>query len=118
MSMPNQLGIDSFDLDDAEGPGRDHLASPDLRDFLREHRLDLTLRAGADGSASVFNPREAFGSHSASDHVCNTPRAWYIQSTLNPTSEDWNAGHPGASSDSDDLPWSRQPKPLLTIEDV
>src|SRR5699024_10521399 len=104
--------------DDAEGPGRDHLASPDLRAFLREHHLDLTQRDGADENPSVFNPREAVGSHSEHDHLYNTPRAWYMQRTLNPTSEDWDGGRPGASPESDDLPWSRRPERLLTIEDV
>ncbi|ATG50103.1 dipeptidase [Brachybacterium vulturis] len=118
VTMPNQLGIDSFDLDDAEGPGRDHLASPDLREFLREHHLDLTLRDAADENAAVFNPRDAFGSHSEHDHVYNTPRAWFMQRTLNPHSEDWDSGRPGASPDSDDLPWSRPPERRLTIEDV
>ena len=118
VTMPNQLGIDSFDLDDAEGPGRDHLASRDLRAFLRDHHLDLTVRDSADESASVFNPREAFGSHSEHDHVYNTPRAWYMQRTLNPTSEDWDSGLPGASPHSDTLPWSRRPERLLTLEDV
>src|SRR5699024_4534414 len=96
VTMPNQLGIDSFDLDDAEGPGRDHLASPGLRAFLRDHHLDPTVRGGADESASGFDPREAFGSHSEHDHVYKTPRAWYMQRTLNPTSEDWDSGLPGA----------------------
>ena len=118
VTMPNQLGIDSFDLDDAEGPGRDHLAIPDLRAFLNEHHLDLTQRDGADQSPSVFDPREAFGSHAEHDHLYNTPRAWYMQRTLNPTGEDWDGGHPGASPDSDTLPWNRRPERLLTIEDV
>ena len=118
VTMPNQLGIDSFDLADAEGPGRDHLASPDLRAFLAEHHLDLTQRDAEDAAPSVFNPREAFGSHTDADHVYNTPRAWFMQRTLNPASEDWDAGLPGASPDSDDLPWSRRPERLLTVEDV
>ena len=118
VTMPNQLGIDSFDLEDAEGPGRDHLASPDLRAFLREHHLDVTLRSGSTGGDTSFNPREAFGSHSEHDHLYNTPRAWYMQRTLSPHAEDWDAGRPGASPDADDLPWSRRPERLLTIEDV
>ena len=118
VTMPNQLGIDSFDLDDAEGPGRDHLASPDLRQFLREHHLDLTVRHGSTAGDTAFDPREAFGSRTEHDHVYNTPRAWYMQRTLSPHAEDWDAGLPGASPDSDDLPWSRRPERLLTIEDV
>ena len=118
VTMPNQLGIDSFDLEDAEGEGRDHLASPDLRQFLREHRLDLTLRHGSTAGDTAFNPREAFGSHSEHDHLYNSPRAWYMQRTLSPHAEDWDAGKAGASPDSDDLPWSRRPERLLTVEDV
>lgn len=118
VTMPNQLGIDSFDLADAEGPGRDHLASPDLRAFLREHHLDLTLRSGSTAGDTSFNPREAFGSHTEHDTLYNTPRAWYMQRTLSPHAEDWDAGRPGASPDADDFPWSRRPERLLTIEDV
>src|SRR5699024_1941322 len=118
VTMPNQLGIDSFDLDDAEGPGRDHLASPDLRAFLSEHNLDLTQRDGADQSSSVFNPREAFGSHTEHDHLYNTPRAWYMQRTLNPTVDVWDGGHAGASPVSYPPPWNRRPERLRTIEDV
>lgn len=39
----------------------------------------------------VFNPREAFGSHSDLDHVYNTPRAWAMQRFLSPHAEDWDA---------------------------
>lgn len=31
-----------------------------------------------------FNPRDAFGSHDDSDHVYNTPRAWFMERYLNP----------------------------------
>ncbi|PWH07395.1 dipeptidase [Brachybacterium endophyticum] len=142
VTMPNQLGIDFFDLEDAEGEGRDHLASPDLREFLETHHLDLTLRAGAGAGFSAvagtdqaadttadatgttstvgrtFNPREAFGSHSDHDHVYNTPRAWSMQRMLNPTSEDWDGPGRHSNPDSDDLPWSRRPERRLTVEDV
>ncbi len=111
VTMPNQLGIDRFDLDDALSEGRDHLASSDLREFIADNFLDLSL----DGS---LNPRDAFGSHSDADHVYNTPRAWYMQRTLNPTSEDWNGPSPLHTPFSDDLPWSRRPERKLTIEDV
>lgn len=111
VAIPNQLGIDSFDLDDALGEGREHLASADLREFIDEHFLDLS-------STGALNPREAFGSHSDADHVYNTPRAWFIQRTLNPTSEDWGGPAPRLTPFSDDLPWSRRPERKLTIEDV
>lgn len=111
VTMPNQLGIDSFDVDDACGDGREHLASADLREFIADNFLDLSL----DGT---LNPRDAFGSHSDSDHVYNTPRAWYMQRVLNPHSDEWEGPAPRYTPFSDDLPWSRRPERKLTIEDV
>ena len=32
--MPNQLGMDAFDLEDAFGEQKEHLCSPDLREFI------------------------------------------------------------------------------------
>ena len=35
--MPNQFGMDEFDLEDAFGANREeHLCSADLREFIRE----------------------------------------------------------------------------------
>ncbi len=117
VTMPNQLGIDSFDLDDAEGEQREHMCSADLRSWMTEWHLDLTLGADPAHPASVFNPREAFGSHSDSDHVYNTPRAWYMQRCLNP-SDVWDGPDADYTPESDDIPWSRVPERKLTIEDV
>ena len=115
--MPNQLGIDSFDLDDAEGAQADHMCSADLRAWMAEWHLDLTLGVEGDGPAAVFNPREAFGSHSDSDHVYNTPRAWYMQRCLNP-SDVWDGPEADYTPESDDIPWSRVPERKVTIEDI
>ena len=117
VTMPNQLGIDSFDLDDAEGEQAEHMCSADLRAWMAEYHLDLTLGHVGEGPASVFNPREAFGSHSDSDHVYNTPRAWYMQRCLNP-SDVWDGAEADFGPESDDIPWSRVPERKLTIEDV
>lgn len=111
VTVPNQLGIDAFDLRDALGEGRDHLASADLREFLADGPLDLRL-------GGAFNPREAFGSHSDADHVYNTPRAWYMQRTLNPNSGEWRGPNPRYTPFSDDLPWGRVPERKVTLEDV
>ncbi|MBY4798254.1 C69 family dipeptidase [Collinsella sp. AGMB00827] len=113
VTMPNQLGIDFFDLADAEGERKDFMASADLRAWMQANHLDLSL--GGDGSQ--FNPREAFGSHTHSDHVYNTPRAWYMQRCLNP-SDDWDSPEAPLSPESDDIPWCRVPERKLTIEDV
>jgi dipeptidase A. Cysteine peptidase. MEROPS family C69 len=111
VTMPNQLGIDSFDVDDALGEQRNHMASSDLREFIADNFLDLSF----DG---MLNPRDAFGSHSDADHVYNTPRAWYMQRTLNPHSGEWDGPAPRYTPFSDDLPWARKPERKLTIEDI
>lgn len=161
VTMPNQLGIDWFDLGDAEGEQLEHMASPDLRAWMVDNHLDLTLRGeyaffsedeyeliedgdddyiedldedldddGSDGDdledvfvldagrfEDIFNPREAFGSRSDSDHVYNTPRAWYMQRFLNPH-DVWEGPFADYTPESDDIPWARVPERKVTIEDV
>ncbi len=108
-TIPNQLGLDSFDLADAFGAQRDHLCSSDLRAFIAHSHLDLARPGDA------LNPRDAFGSHSDADHVYNTPRAWDIQHRLNARA--WAAGELD-DPEADDIPWCRVPDRLLTIQDV
>ena len=161
VTMPNQLGIDWFDLGDAEGEQLEHMASPDLRSWMADNHLDLTLRGeyaffsedeyeliedgdddyiedldedldddGVDGDdledvfvldagrfEDIFNPREAFGSRSDSDHVYNTPRAWCMQRFLNPH-DVWEGPFADYTPESDDIPWARVPERKVTIEDV
>ncbi|MEF2650629.1 C69 family dipeptidase [Collinsella tanakaei] len=161
VTMPNQLGIDWFDLGDAEGEQLEHMASPDLRAWMADNHLDLTLRGeyaffsedeyeliedgdddyiedldedldddGPDGDdledvfvldagrfEDIFNPREAFGSRSDSDHVYNSPRAWYMQRFLNPH-DVWEGPFADYTPESDDIPWARVPERKVTIEDV
>ena len=155
VTMPNQLGIDYFDLADAEGDQVEHMASADLRAWMEANHLNLTMLAphvvddtlddiydeladalfDADDdmlddldnfvddvregllAGDIFNPREAFGSHSDSDHVYNTPRAWYMQRCLNP-GDGWDGPDAAFGPESDDIPWSRVPERKVTIEDV
>ena len=130
VTMPNQLGIDEFDLDDAFGEQRDCMCSADLREWMAANHLDLTLSdadlgldtceaatAATDGVHVCFNPREAFGSHSERDHVYNTCRAWAMQRALNP-SDFWDGPDADYTPESDDIPWCRVPERRLTIEDV
>ena len=109
--MPNQLGIDAFNLEDALGEQKEFLCSADLRQFLAENHLDLST----DG---VLNPRDAFGSHDDADHVYNTPRAWYMLRTLNPNTFVWDGPDADYTPRSDDLPWCMNPEKKLTPEDV
>lgn len=111
VTMPNQLGIDEFDIDDALGAQESFMCSADLREFVSQNHLDLSL----DGR---LNPRDAFGSHSDADHVYNTPRAWAIQRFLNPTSNIWDGPDADFRPEDDDIPWCRVPERKVTVEDV
>lgn len=109
--MPNQFGMDEFDFEDAYGEKKEHLCSADLKEFVEKNHLDLSMNG-------KFNPRLAFGSHSDSDHVYNTPRAWFMERYLNPRSNKWDGPDADYTPESDDIPWSRVPERKITIEDV
>ena len=121
--MPNQLGIDKFDLEKAlrdqekyrcpceEYADLEYMCSADLKEFISKNHLDLSM----DG---VLNPRDAFGSHDDSDHVYNTPRAWYMLRTLNPKTKIWDGVNAECTPYSDDLPWCMIPEKKITVEDV
>ena len=65
-------------------------------------------------------PDEAyvFGSHDDSDHVYNTPRAWYMLRNLNPKTKIWDGVNAEFTPYSDDLPWCMIPEKKITVEDV
>ena len=109
--MPNQLGIDKFDFDDAFGAKKEFMCSADLLDFVKKYHLDLSI--GGD-----FNPRHAFGSRSDADHTYNTPRAWILQRYFNPTSNTYDGINADYRPDSDNLPWARIPEKKITVEDI
>jgi dipeptidase len=109
--MPNQFGLDRFDLADAYGAKKENLCSSDLQEFVEKNHLNLAL----DGS---FNPRVIFGSHDDSDHVYNTPRAWFMERYLNPRTYVWEGKSADFTPESDDIPWSLVPEKKITIEDV
>ena len=109
--MPNQFGMDAFDLDDAFGAQQAHLCSADLREFIADNALDCNQ----DGK---FNPRDVFGSHRDMDHVYNTPRAWYMGRTLAPRGFRWEGPDADFTPESDDIPWCLVPERKLAVEDV
>ena len=109
--MPNQLGIDKFDFDDAFGAKKEFMCSADLLDFVKTYHLDLSI----DGD---FNPRHAFGSRSDADHTYNTPRAWILQRYFNPTANTYDGINADYRPDSDNLPWARIPEKKITVEDI
>ncbi len=109
--MPNQLGIDKFDFNDAYGKQKEYMCSADLKEFVEKNHLDLNLNG-------EFNPRNVFGSHSDSDHVYNTPRAWFMARYFNPTTYKWDGPDADFTPESDNIPWSFVPEKKITVEDV
>lgn len=109
--MPNQLGIDSFDLADALGDQKEHMCSQDMKDFIDTYHLDLTLE-------DDFNPRISLGSCSDADRVYNTPRAWVVQRYLNSKTNTWDGIDADYRPESNDIPWSRVPERKITPEDI
>ena len=112
-TIPNQLGIDEFDLDDAFGQRREHMCSADLIEFIERHHLDMAMNRGPHH----LDTRAAFGTATTKDHIYNTPRAWYMQRYLNP-GEDWDSPNARYTPTSDDIPWCREPERKVSIEDV
>ncbi len=140
--MPNQFGLDNFDFADAYGEGREHLCSADLQEFVKKHRLALdltdTFNPRLDGEGrehlcsadlqefvkkhrlaldltDTFNPRLAFGSHSDSDHIYNTPRAWFMARYFLPRTYRWEGDQADFTPESDDIPWSFVPERKVTV---
>lgn len=109
--MPNQLGIDDFDFNDAYGKKKQHLCSKNLRQIVKDAHLDLNLD-------KKFNPRYALGSSSDADHVYNTPRAWFIARYFNPNTYKWDGDNADYTPESNNIPWSLVPERKITIEDI
>ena len=109
--MPNQFGMDAFDLEDAFGAQQAHMCSRDLREFIADNHLDLNQ----DGA---FNPRDIFGSHTDMDHIYNTPRAWFMGRFLTPYSHCWEGINAEFGPESDNIPWALVPDRKLAAEDV
>ena len=103
--------MDHFDFEDALGKQEHYLCSADLLDFVRDNHLDLNL----DGR---FSPRLAFGSHDDSDHVYNTPRAWFMGRYFNPRTVRWDGPNADYTPESDDIPWSFVPEHRITVNEV
>lgn len=109
--MPNQLGLDEFDLEDALSGQKEYMCSPDMKEFIEKYHLDLSF----DG---YMNPRHAFGSHDDADHIYNTPRAWFMERYLNPRTKVWDGPNADFTPESDDLPWCMVPEKKITVEDI
>lgn len=107
--MPNQLGIDYFDFEDAYSDKKEFMCSEGLKEMVEKYHLDLRMDPSED-----FNPRHAFGSHDDSDHVYNTPRAWTMLKYFNPK----KFRQEEISPEDDDLYWALVPEKKITINEV
>lgn len=151
--MPNQFGMDEFDLADAIGAQNEFMCSADLPEFIEKYHLNVEnmecvmLRNisqtgelqdkdenddcgqevddtndetdSSDGTYTrIICPRDIFGSHDDADHVYNTPRAWFMERTLNPNSAVWDDPDADFTPVSDDIPWCMIPEKKITMEDV
>lgn len=115
-AIPNQLGLDDFDLEDALGDRREHMCSADLREWVVARHLDRSMDRRPEHTRHL-NPRKMFGTATSKDHIYNTPRAWYMQRTLNP-GEDWDSPQARYTPISEDIPWCRRPEERITIGDI
>lgn len=111
--MPNQLGIDYFDWEDALSDKKDFMCSDGLYDLVQKYHLDQRM-----DKDEPFNPRHAFGSHSDSDHIYNTPRAWVLLRYFNPNTFVWDGENADYTPECDDLPWSLVPEKKITPDEV
>ncbi len=109
--MPNQFGLDRFDMKDAMGKAENCMCSADLKEFVEKFGLNLSQN-------DSFNPRKIFGSRDDSDHVYNTPRAWYMGRYFNPTTYKWDGPDADFKPESDNIPWAMVPEQKITVEDV
>ena len=151
--MPNQFGMDEFDMADAMGAQNEFMCSADLPEFIEKYHLNVEnmecvmlqniTQTGehqdteesddfgqnddsTDNEAgtpdciytSMICPRDIFGSHDDADHVYNTPRAWFMERTLNPNSAVWDGPNADFTPVSDDIPWCMIPEKKITMEDV
>ena len=110
--MPNQLGIDQFDFEDAAGDQKNFMCSKDLKEWSQRYHMNL----GREGE--TFNPRLAFGSRMDADHVYNTPRAWMMLRYFNPRTYSWDGPEAEFRPEDDDLPWCLEPETKISIEAI
>ena len=101
--MPNQLGIDAFDLEDAFNGQQAHMCSADLREFIEKQPS-----GSAHWMRKACSVREMLSeAMTDADHVYNTPRAWFIAALFKSAYlRYWDGAERRVRTRrSDDLPW-------------
>ena len=70
VTMPNQLGIDIFDLTDAMSEARENMCSPDLKNWMEEYHLNLQFEEDC-----VCRAQEGCDCDSSCDCGCQNGKA-------------------------------------------
>lgn len=91
------------------GAQSEFMCSADLPAFIEKYHLNV------ENMEDTICPRDIFGSHDDADHVYNTPRAWFMERTLNPNSAVWDGAGCGLTPVSDDIPWCMIPEKKITM---
>ncbi|KRK78905.1 C69 family dipeptidase [Companilactobacillus nodensis] len=94
----NQIGIEEIDFSNSDN----YMWSDGIREFVEEH--DLNPDEGK------FNFRHIFGTDTKTDHHYNTPRVWFAQKYLNPSTKQ--------DPESPELPFLRKPEHKISVEDI
>lgn len=94
----NQIGIEEIDFNDPDN----FMWSKGIQEFVADNNLNPDFEG--------FNFRHIFGTDTKQDRHYNTPRVWYGQKMLNPSTEQ--------DPESSDLPFLRKPEKKISVEDI
>lgn len=96
----NQIAIEKIDFDDHDN----YMWSDGIQEFVNLHNLNP--------DNDQWNFRHIFGTDTKKDHHYNTPRVWFAQRYLNPSTT------AEQTPESPDMPFIRKPERKIAIEDI
>ena len=94
----NQIGIEDIDFNDSEN----YMWSDGIQEFVANNDLNPDF--------DRWDFRHIFGTDTKQDRHYNTPRVWYGQRVLNPSTEQ--------NPESSELPFLRKPEKRIAVEDI
>ena len=94
----NQIGIEDIDFTDSNN----FMWSKGIEDFVEDNQLNPDF--------DRWDFRHIFGTDTKKDRHYNTPRVWYGQKVLNPSTQQ--------DPESSELPFLRKPEKKIAVEDI
>ncbi|WP_334329577.1 C69 family dipeptidase [Companilactobacillus sp. HBUAS59699] len=94
----NQIAIEDIDFNDPDN----YMWADGIQEFVTSH--------GLNPDEDRWDFRHIFGTDTEKDHHYNTPRVWFAQKYLNPSTEQ--------DPESPELPFIRKPERKIAIEDI